>query len=222
MMAKDTIKSKNIFPELSIPNTVIISGAQARGGTGGGTRITITGAGFSSTGNIVNIDGSICDIESESSTEISCYTNFHNGAIEAPVIVEVPSEGYASYENIENAIFFYIDRWSSIWTWGGTGTPMKGEYIVITNGQTILLDESTPILKFLLIKGGTLMFDKENPDIELQTEYILIVEGGKLQIGTEEEPYESKATITMHGNVRCTELPVFGCKVFLHYFFNII
>ena len=200
---------------------IVTSITPARGGTGGGTRITISGSGFSSTGNIVHIDGSICDIESESSTEISCYTNFHNGAIEAPVIVEVPSQGYANYENIENAIFFYIDRWSSIWTWGGTGTPMKGEYIVITNGQTILLDESTPILKFLLIKGGTLIFDKENPDIELQTEYILIVEGGKLQIGTEEEPYESKATITMHGNVRCTELPVFGCKVFLHNLFSI-
>lgn len=34
-----------------------------------------------------------------------------------------------------------------------------------------------------------------------------------LQIGTEEEPYDSKATITMHGHVRCTEMPIFGCKV---------
>ena len=90
-------------------------------------------------------------------------------------------------------------------------------YIVITNGQTILLDESTPTLKFLLIKGGTLVFDRENPEIELNTEYILIVEGGKLEIGTEEEPYDSKAIITMHGNVRCTELPIFGCKVCNHF-----
>ena len=96
-------------------------------------------------------------------------------------------------------------------------------------GQTILLDKSTPVLAFLLIKGGTVIFDREVADLELQAEYILIVEGGKLQvggphttskilnyllqIGTEEEPYDSKATITMHGHVRCTEMPIFGCKV---------
>ena len=85
--------------------------------------------------------------------------------------------------------------------------------IVITEGQTILLDTDTPILFFLLINGGTLMFDKEAPSIELQSKYILVAGGGKLIIGTEEEPYENKATITMHGNVRCTEMPVFGCKV---------
>ena len=184
-----------------------------RGGTGGGTQITVLGSGFASTGNKVMIDGSICDITSESATEIVCYTNHHAGAIEAAVVVEVPDQGYADYTDIAAATFYYIDRWSSIWTWGGLGTPLEGEYIVITNGQTILLDESTPTLKFLLIKGGTLIFDRENPEIELNTEYILIVEGGKLEIGTEEEPYDSKAIITMHGNVRCTELPIFGCKV---------
>ena len=57
------------------------------------------------------------------------------------------------------------------------------------------------------------MFDKEAPSIELNSKYILVAGGGKLIIGTEEEPYENKATITMHGNVRCTEMPVFGCKV---------
>ena len=87
--------------------------------------------------------------------------------------------------------------------------------IVITEGQTILLDTDTPILFFLLINGGTLMFDKEAPSIELQSRYILVAGGGKLIIGTEEEPYENKATITMHGNVRCTEMPVFGCKVYI-------
>ena len=62
-------------------------------------------------------------------------------------------------------------------------------------GQTILLDVSTPILAFLLIKGGKLMFDGEAPEIELQSKYILLVEGGQLEIGTEEEKYpaDSKA-----------------------------
>merc|ERR1719483_1010979 len=191
----------------------VISIDPVRGGTGGGTLITIIGTGFEVSGNNVMIDGSICDISTESSTVITCYTNSHNGAIEAAVIVEVPDQGYAAYDDVSAATFYYIDRWSSIWTWGGTGTPQEGEFIVITEGQTILLDESTPILAFLLIKGGKLMFDRENPEIELESKYILLVEGGVLEIGTEEEPYDSKAIITMHGNTRCIEMPVFGCKV---------
>ena len=191
----------------------VASISPVRGGTGGGTLVTITGSGFADSGNNVMIDGSICDIASESATEITCYTNFHNGAIEAPVVVEVPDQGYASYDDVSAATFYYIDRWSSIWTWGGLGTPLAGEFIVITEGQTILLDTDTPILAFLLVKGGKLMFDKEQPEIELQSKYILLVDGGQLEIGTEEEKYPSKATITMHGNTRCTEMPVFGCKV---------
>ena len=191
----------------------ISSASPLRGGTGGGTLITIAGSGFADSGNKVSIDGSICDIDTESSTEITCYTNYHNGAIEAPIIVDVPSQGYARHQNLTLSTFYYIDRWSSIWTWGGLGTPLAGELIVITEGQTILLDTDTPVLKFLLINGGTLMFDKDAPSLELQSEYILVAGGGKLIVGTEEEPYENKATITMHGNVRCTEMPVFGCKV---------
>ena len=103
-----------------------------RGGTGGGTLVTISGSGFAATGNEVMIDGSVCDIATESATEITCYTNSHNGAIEAPVVVDVPDQGYAAYSDEAAATFYYIDRWSSIWTWGGTGTPLEGEFIVIT------------------------------------------------------------------------------------------
>ena len=193
----------------------VASVSPVRGGTGGGTRITITGSGFADSGNAVNIDGSPCVVVAESATEIQCLTEHHNGAIEAPVVVDVPDQGYAAYDDIEAASFYYIDRWSSIWTWGGLGTPLEGEFIVITEGQTILLDTSTPILAFLLIKGGKLMFDGDVSELELQSKYILLVDGGQLEIGTEEEKYpaESKAIITMHGHTRCVEMPVFGCKV---------
>ena len=76
------------------------------------------------------------------------------------------------------------------------------EFIVITAGQTILLDTSTPILAFLLIDGGKLMYDREADGLDLQSKYILIINGGALEIGTEEEPYLNQASITMHGNVR--------------------
>ena len=70
-----------------------------RGGTGGGTLLTITGTGFSTTANTVSIAGSSCDIASQSSTEITCYTNHHAGAVEALVTVEVPVPGPGTASN---------------------------------------------------------------------------------------------------------------------------
>ena len=180
----------------------VASVSPQRGGTGGGTSITITGTGFAASGNKVMIDGSECDITSESETSITCLTNSHDGCIEVAVTVEVPGAGYGQVPDDGSANFYYIDRWNSIWTWGGTGTPLVDEFIVITAGQTILLDTSTPILAFVLIDGGKLMYDREADGLNLQSKYILIINGGALEIGTEDEPYLNQASITMHGNVR--------------------
>ena len=183
-----------------------------RGGTGGGTPIFITGTGFGDSGSKVKIDGVNCNIAEQNNTFIRCYTNEHQGSIKALIEVLVPGQGLADYIDENYAEFYYIDRWSSPWTWEGRGTPLEDEFIVVSEGQTILLDESTPKLKFLLIQGGTLIFDEEQPNIDLHSEFILLVGGGVLQVGTEEKPYESLASITLHGSVRCTELPIFGCK----------
>ena len=74
----------------------------------------------------------------------------------------------------------------------------------------MLLDVDTEVLSFLLIKGGTFMFDRK--DIHLQSEFILITEGGRFEIGTEAEPFDQNALVTIHGHVRATELPVYGTK----------
>lgn len=74
----------------------------------------------------------------------------------------------------------------------------------------MLLDIDTPILSMLLIKGGNLIFD--NKDLNLHAEHILIVDNGSFEVGTEEKPFEHKATITLHGHVLSTELPVYGAK----------
>ena len=184
-----------------------------RGGTGGGTPITLTGSGFATSGNKVLIDGVNCNITAESETEIKCLTNSHDGCIEVEVIVDVPTKGYAQQPDDDKAtLFYYIDRWNSIYTWGGTGLPQVGELIHITVGQTILLDTSTPTVKMVLIDGGHLIFDRDANGLNLNAEFILILKGGSLQIGTEDQPYENEAQITLHGNVRCTELPIYGCK----------
>jgi hypothetical protein len=62
----------------------------------------------------------------------------------------------------------------------------------------------------ILLPGGTVIFDEK--DVELNAENILIVDGGTLQIGTEAAPFQHKAIITMHGNLRADELPIYGAK----------
>ncbi|XP_056273684.1 fibrocystin-L-like [Pseudoliparis swirei] len=180
-----------------------------RGGTAGGTRLTISGSGFSSDINKVNVTiaGSVCDVQSTNSTHVICVTNSQRQSQETKVRLSIGDRGVAT---MDEADFFYVDVWSSRFTWGGQPPPEQGTFAVITKGQTILLDTSTPVLKMLLIQGGTLVFDEA--DIELQAENILITDGGVLQIGQEGAPFQHKAIITLHGNLRSPEIPVYGTK----------
>ncbi|XP_038045747.1 fibrocystin-L-like [Patiria miniata] len=178
-----------------------------RGGTQGGTRLVITGSGFQSGSNKVTIGGTECTITAETATQIDCTTEAHGHSEMTKVRVEVGTQGIATQEN---ANFYYIDVWSSQYTWGGKDPPIEGDLVRVPVGQTLLLDVTTPILSMLLIQGGTVIFDEA--DIELHAQNILIVDGGHLQIGTEENPFQHEATIVMHGHVRSTELPLFGAK----------
>ncbi len=58
--------------------------------------------------------------------------------------------------------------------------------------------------------GGKVIFDET--DLTLNSEYILIMDDGLLQVGTEEEPFQHQATIMLHGNTRSKELPMYGAK----------
>lgn len=39
-----------------------------------------------------------------------------------------------------------------------------------------------------------------------------MVRGGYMEVGTEEFPYTSRLIITMHGNKKTPELPIYGNK----------
>uniref|UniRef100_A0ABM0MU86 Fibrocystin-L-like n=1 Tax=Saccoglossus kowalevskii TaxID=10224 RepID=A0ABM0MU86_SACKO len=186
---------------------IITSVSPRRGGTGGGTPITITGSGFRDGENTVTIDGSLCVITSESTFEIICETEPNSRSIETKVRVLVNGDGIATQDDAD---FEYVDLWSSTWTWGGNPLPIEGDFVVIQQGQRIVLDIDTPVLKMLLIQGGALIFDEA--DVELKAENILITDGGLLQVGTEEEPFQHKAIITMYGHVRSLEMPMYGAK----------
>ena len=190
------------------------------GGTAGGTIVTITGTGFMPTDSSLksdvtaHIDGSPCIIKDNNlitDTTIVCETEPHKGSGKYPMKVFIPGKGLTKAESEGSDLFYYVDRWSSPYTWGGEDPPREDEFIVVSEGDTIILDQSTPKLAFLLLYGN-LIFDPEQTGLTLNTEFVLIMRGGSLQIGTEEEPYLNEATVMLHGHTRCTEIPIYGCK----------
>jgi len=195
------------------------------GGSLGGTRITITGSGFVPSAQTVTIGDSDCIIKSETAMEIICETEPHLTSTKHRVIVNINGIGYAAAANDQD--FWYIDRWSSHFTWGCNDTnitcpnkPVEGDIAVIPWGKTVLLDESTPILTVLLIQGGTLLWAHQD-GIKLSSQYILITDEGRFEMGTPEEPLcgpdpanPINADIELFGHHRSIKLPIYGAKVF--------
>ena len=58
----------------------------------------------------------------------------------------------------QNCHVWYVDVWSSNFTWGGKPPPGEDALVVVPEGQLLLLDESTPVLAMLLIKGSVLSY----------------------------------------------------------------
>lgn len=157
----------------------------------------------------VSIAGVPCTVQSVSTTAITCLTgSYSQTTVQAPVIVNVVNGGNA----IGSAQFEYIDLWSSPWTWGGSSPPEEGTIVSIDSGKTVYFDAVTPILKALIVDNASLIFD-DNQDVALNVEYILVVNGGRLQVGTELTPFQHNAVITMYGSLRSIELPI--CKQFV-------
>ncbi|XP_033757813.1 fibrocystin-L-like [Pecten maximus] len=181
-----------------------------RGGTGGGTRITVAGSGFGTIKSdcAVSIEGSVCVVDSVSNTQIVCDTGSITTSVRGKVRVEIAGNGQAIQTGAD---FHYVDVWSSVYSWGGVSLPTDGDLVVIQAGQTIYLDTTTATLKMLLIQGGELIFD-DNQDVELKSEIILVTNGGLFQVGTEQAPFQHKATITLYGHHRSKELPIYGTK----------
>ena len=197
----------NLTPKLT-------SVSPKRGGTGGGTLLTIIGEGFPTDSSLlkVTIGGSVCIIASISQTQITCRTESYSlSSAILNVNVDIIGKGLAL--NDGSVKFEYIDLWSSKFTWGGDEPPREGEIAVIGFGQHIYFDmATTPVLKGLIIQGGSLIFD-DNQDVALNAEYVIVLSGGKFQVGTEDQPFKHKAVITMYGHVRSVELPTYGAKV---------
>ena len=155
----------------------------------------------------VTIDNIVCAVQTINATAITCLTGpSPRTNLQAPIDIFISGYGYA----MNASTFQYMNRWSSTWTWGGRDPPEAGSLVTINKNATVFLDVSTPILKVLLIDGATLIFDDQQA-LNLSAEYIILVNGGCLQVGSESQPFQGQARIQLYGSRRSIELPI--CKL---------
>ena len=105
--------------------------------------------------------------------------------------------------------------WSSDTTWGGEFAPMEGESLYVPPGLNLLVDiDSTPELNAVIVEGSIIFAPNSDPNHErfFDANYIF-VHGGLMEVGTEEFPYSSKLTITLHGDIADPYIPIYGNKV---------
>ncbi len=88
------------------------------------------------------------------------------------------------------------DLWSNPATWPGGVVPQAGTQVTIPTGRTIILDVNPPALSGVRVRG-TLRF-AEVP-LHLNTEWIMVMMGGVLEIGTAAAPHLNSARITLTG-----------------------
>ena len=181
----------------------------------GGETLTLTGQGFAAGVATVKIDERDCAVTSKTDTEIVCTTSdkpYVPGQTPSLDILIAGSGRVAT----AGQVYRYVSRWSDTETWGGDLPPLEGEAVEIPKGQHLLYDvPSTPTLSFIVVYGS-LIFEPNDSDPTdhkyFDAEYIM-VNGGYVEVGTEDYPYSSKLTITMHGSESNPYIPTYGNKV---------
>lgn len=97
----------------------------------GGTSVTFSGTGFTTTASDVEvvIDGVACPVDTATATSITCTTGSKSGLVLDPTLdINIKSKGKVSTGGLT---FTYARFWSQASTWGGLFAPVDGESIAI-------------------------------------------------------------------------------------------
>lgn len=184
----------------------------------GGDTLTITGTGFSGSTSTshVTIDGIECTVTAATSTSVVCTTGARPTLVEDGETVlyfdDSTVNGYAAMDEYQ---FSYANYWSDLETWSGEYLPKDGDSIVIPKGQTLIVNiDKSPELYALIIYGKLVFVPEEDTTHHryFDASYIFVQEGAVLEIGTEQNRYTSKLTITMHGTRESPQIPIYGNK----------
>lgn len=158
------------------------------------------------------IDGIVCEATSATSTSVTCTTGKRPGLIPTSLYIFIDGQGLVSNRGL---VFTYVNMWSQDTTWGGEFMPMEMESVYIPEGLNLYVDvDKTPMLNALIVEGSLIFGPDADPNHErfFDAHYIF-VNKGLMEVGTEEFPYTSKITITMHSSVEDPYIPIYGNKV---------
>ena len=196
-----------IAPELT---PAVFSISPAFGTALGGDTVTIRGDNFGTGVDTVALNGVPCTVLSSNNTAVTCVTTARQEILPTSLAVNCTGRGLAVVY-ISTVFWRFLDRWSHLTTWLNNEPPGDGDSVVVPEGQSILVDVSTPVL-FLVLVQGTMIFDKAQPSLTFDASYVVIL-GGYFEAGTKADPYLNNLTITIHGNrLFSVEIPTAGAK----------
>uniref|UniRef100_A0A8D0L0P7 PKHD1 ciliary IPT domain containing fibrocystin/polyductin n=1 Tax=Strix occidentalis caurina TaxID=311401 RepID=A0A8D0L0P7_STROC len=152
----------------------------------------------------VLIYNSSCNITMETEAEMEC-----EGANQ-PITAKITEIWKNWGQNTQLALQF-CGRWDEDSSWPAGHQPRDGDNVTIEEGRTLLLGTTTTNLNLLHLKGGKLLFTGPGP-VELHAHYILISDGGELQVGSPEAPFHHKAHIYLYGSLHSPPLFPYGVK----------
>ncbi|CDW80878.1 ipt tig domain containing protein [Stylonychia lemnae] len=176
--------------------------------------ITLNGESFSSliSDYSIKIDNIQCTVQTATPTQVTCITGKRPGLFPTPTL-EFNIKGQGNIAS-QGKVFRYVNYWSLFDTWGGEFLPIEGESVYVPAGLHLLVDiDSTPILNAVVVEGSLIFPPSADPEYHrtFDAHYVML-EGGYMEVGTEEFPYNSRLTITMHSNKESPELPIYGNK----------
>ncbi|XP_064304301.1 fibrocystin isoform X2 [Phalacrocorax carbo] len=152
----------------------------------------------------VLIYNSSCNITMETEAEMEC-----EGANQ-PITAKITEIWKNWGQNTQLALQF-CGRWDEDSSWPTGHQPRGGDNVTIEEGRTLLLGTITTNLNLLHLKGGKLLFTGPGP-VELHAHYILISDGGELQVGSPKDPFRPKAHIYLYGSLHSPPLFPYGVK----------
>ncbi|XP_027528473.1 fibrocystin isoform X1 [Neopelma chrysocephalum] len=152
----------------------------------------------------VLIYNSSCNITMETEAEMEC-----EGANQ-PITAKITEIWKNWGQNTQLALQF-CGQWDEDSSWPAGHQPRDGDNVTIEGGRTLLLGTSTSVLNLLHLKGGKLLFTGPGP-VELHAHYILVSDGGELQVGSTEAPFPHRAHIYLYGSIHSPPLFPYGVK----------
>jgi hypothetical protein len=200
---------------MATKTAVLTSMLPRYGAVEGGESVTFTGTDFSATTTdyTITIDKIACVVSAATVTSVTCLTGSRPGLHDSTLEIEIAGKGLVSTQGL---VFQYVNKWSSDVTWGGEFAPLEGESVYVPKGLNLLVDvDSTPVLNAVIVEGSIIFApDKTNANHHRTFDaHYIFVHRGAMEVGTEDFPYTSKITITMHSQASDPYLPIYGNKV---------